>query len=101
MQKTLITALFLLLQFVITPAMSNDVFKGREVYVRDCALCHGASGEGRLPGLVNFKESQVLYRSDRVLIDIVRDGKGVMPSFNGLLSDDDVRNVVAYLRTFL
>jgi len=99
--KMLVISVFIVLQMSAQVVLSNDVFKGREVYVRDCVLCHGSSGEGRLPGLQSFNESQVLYRTDEALKKIVRDGKGVMPSFNGLLSDDDIRNVVTYLRTFL
>lgn len=89
------------LQFFAWDLMANDVFKGREIFMRECMACHGAAGEGKLPGLPNFKEGQALFKTDSALIDIVRDGKGVMPSFNGLLSDEDIRNVVAYLRTFL
>ncbi len=80
---------------------AGDVFKGKEVYLKECAACHGASGEGRMPGLLNFQESQALFRTNNALRDIVRDGKGIMPSFNGLLSDEDISNVVVYLRTFL
>lgn len=69
--------------------------------MRECMACHGAAGEGKLPGLPNFKEDQTLFKTDSALGDIIRDGKGVMPSFNGLLKDEDIRNVVAYLRTFL
>lgn len=99
--KILLVVLFGVFQVASQAVEAGDVFKGREVYVRDCVLCHGASGDGRLPGLRSFQESQALYRSDDALKRIVRDGKGVMPSFNGLLSDEDIRNVVIYLRTFL
>lgn len=101
MAKKNIFLLFLLFQIFASQVIANDVFKGREVFMRECMACHGASGEGKLPGLPNFKEGQTLFKTDSVLIDIVRDGKGVMPSFNGLLTDDDIRNVVAYLRSFL
>lgn len=99
--RILVIVGFMMLQLTMPIVIANDVFKGREVYVRDCALCHGASGEGRLPGLLGFSESQALYRSDEALNKVVRDGKGIMPSFNGLLTDDEIRNVVTYLRTFL
>ena len=80
---------------------SNDVFKGKEVFMRECMACHGNAGEGNMPGLPNFKEDQTLFKNDNELMDIIRDGKGIMPSFNGLISDEDIRDVTAYLRTFL
>jgi len=81
--------------------IASDVFAGREIYLRDCTACHGESGEGKMPGLPNFKEGQTLFKTDAMLMDIIRDGKGIMPSFGGLLTDEDIRNVAAYLRTFL
>ena len=101
MAKKHIVVLFLLIQIFVSQVGANDVFKGREVFMRECMACHGESGEGKLPGLPNFKEGKTLFKTDSVLIDIVRDGKGVMPSFNGLLTDEDIRNVVSYLRSFL
>lgn len=101
MNKKITLFIFVLLQVYSFQVIANNVFKGREVFMRECMACHGESGEGKLPGLPNFKEGQTLFKTDSALIDIVRDGKGVMPSFNGLLTDEDIRNVVAYLRSFL
>ncbi len=101
MVNKIVFILFVLLLGYGVEVAAGDVFKGKEVYLKECAVCHGASGGGRMPGLQNFKESQALFRTDSTLRDIVRDGKGIMPSFNGLLSDEDIGNVVVYLRTFL
>lgn len=80
---------------------AGDVFNGRDVYMRECMACHGSAGEGSMPGLPNFKESNTLFKTDNQLIDIIRDGRGIMPSFGGLLTDEDVRDVTSYLRSFL
>ncbi|MDX1810740.1 MAG: cytochrome c [Gammaproteobacteria bacterium] len=92
-----------ILALLLVPAWvgASDVFKGKEVYARECMACHGAAGEGNMPGLPNFKESQVLFKTDNELTEIIRDGRGIMPSFGGLLTDDDIRDVTAYLRSFL
>lgn len=82
-------------------AHSNDVFNGKEVFIRECMACHGAAGEGIMPGMPNFKEGKTLFKSDNELMDIIGGGRGIMPSFNGLISDEDIRDVTAYLRTFL
>jgi len=100
--KTFTKTFFLLLLMLTSQyIVASDVFNGREVFMRECMACHGASGEGSMPGLPNFKEGATLYKNDNELTDIIRDGRGIMPSFNGLLTDDDIRDVVAYLRTFL
>ena len=82
-------------------AYSNNVFNGKEVFIRECMACHGAAGEGIMPGMPNFKEGATLYKSDTELMDIISSGRGIMPSFNSLITDEDIRDVTAYLRTFL
>lgn len=93
--------LFLVLASAPAAMAAGDVFKGKEIYQRHCMGCHGGSGEGFMPGMPNFARGDRLFRTDRELEDAIRDGNGVMPSFNGLLEDDDMRDVVAFLRTFL
>ncbi len=94
----------LLLMLMVAPLNSvfaGDVFHGKEIYTRYCAGCHGSSGEGLMPGMPDFTQGERLLRTDRDLIDSVRIGNGVMPAFNGMLTDDEIENVVAYLRSFL
>ncbi len=94
---------FLLLAVLSLPQLvySSDVFNGKEVFTRECMACHGAGGEGVMPGLPNFKKDQTLFKADKQLMDIIRDGRGIMPSFGGLITEEDIRDVTAYLRTFL
>lgn len=80
---------------------AGDVFQGKEVYSRYCMGCHGEAGEGLMPGLPNFSRGQQLIRTNRELSDTIRDGNGVMPGFNGIITDDEIENVIAYIRTFL
>jgi len=80
---------------------AGDVFKGQELYTRHCAGCHGLSGEGEMPGLPNFARADKLIKTDGQLADVIRSGNGVMPSFNGRLADEDIYDIVAYIRTFL
>lgn len=101
-----LVSLFRIIVLVVIPCVSqtifaSDVFNGKEVFMRHCVACHGSSGEGSMPGLPNFKEGKTLFKNDSELMAIIRDGRGIMPSFNGLIKDDDIRDVAAYLRTFL
>lgn len=91
--------------FLATLAASSvqaaDVFEGKSLYQQHCVDCHGPAGEGVMPGMPNFTRGESLLKSDFELANAVRSGRGVMPGFNGLLTDEELENVVAYLRTFL
>ena len=101
MLRVIILLNFIFLQLVEVPVFAEDMEKGREIFLQKCMGCHGDAGEGKLPGQPNFKEGEIFSKSQSALFDIVRDGKGVMPSFGGLLTDEDIRNVVAYVKNFL
>ena len=70
---------------------------GRRVYDETCSRCHGPEGhEGKAPWLIPFRwnYSQAL--------DIVRHGGTCgMPAFpESELSDEELRQIVDYLKTF-
>jgi mono/diheme cytochrome c family protein len=95
------------------PVSSPAVEAGREVYARVCATCHGDEGRGDGPsaaGLAtrptNFTDGRIVNRlPDSYLTNVIANGgpaEGLaptMPPFRGLLSDGQVADVVAYLRT--
>lgn len=72
---------------------------GAEIFQRHCVSCHGESGEGVMPGVPNFKRGEGLMQPDRVLAEHIRMGKMVMPAFQGLLREEEIYDVIAYLRT--
>ena len=70
---------------------------GRLAFERTCARCHGADGQGGEmgPGIV----MRTALRSDSELAGLVREGipgRGMPPS---LLEDDELRQLVAFIRT--
>ena len=79
--------------------------RGAGVYVRACATCHGSA---RVPGRqLGFKvkppnlASPDLQRrlSDQALRSTIREGKGEMPPFGRMLSDEELSQLVVYLRS--
>lgn len=76
-------------------ALSAEATAGLQTFrTVGCAACHGNSGEGGIgPALVGHSEEQVFLQ--------VRTPKGdVMPPFpTSVLSDDDVRNISAWIAT--
>lgn len=80
-------------------ALAADVNKGRQTYGTHCAICHGQSGQGTVAGAPNFDRGDGLLRPDFSLLAAIKAGKNAMPAYRGMLSDRDILDVVAYLRT--
>lgn len=53
-----------------------------------------------MPGAPSFDRGDGLLRPDFTLLASIRAGKNAMPAFRGILSDRDIMDVIAYLRTF-
>jgi mono/diheme cytochrome c family protein len=68
---------------------------GRQLFLKNCAHCHGADAHGdEGPDLHN------LDWTDEQIATRIRNGKkGQMTAFAGKLSSEDIKEVVAYLRT--
>jgi cytochrome c oxidase cbb3-type subunit III len=71
---------------------------GREVFLRNCAGCHGADARGAL-GFPNLADTDWQYGgSPEAIVASIADGRrGVMPMFNGVLSAEAVSTLVAFL----
>jgi mono/diheme cytochrome c family protein len=80
-------------------------------YLGLCATCHGADGHGSWRATVFLirpgdlaDAARMGGNTDQYLFDIIKNGgaplgRPGMPAFGGSLGDDDVRALVAYLRT--
>jgi len=89
----------LLATLPLSGAMASDIGKGRKTFESYCASCHGDDGQSMVPGTPSFANGDGLFVTDSVLVDRIRTGNGIMPAFRGLLSDDEIRDVISYLRT--
>ena len=81
------------------PVLGSDVFNGKKIYQAHCRGCHGASGRGDMPGTPNISRGVGLLNSDVVLWEAIADGKRAMPGYRGVLSEQDILDVISYLRT--
>ena len=92
-----------------TPAMTaltvhGDSSRGLSLFLRNCAGCHGMNGRGGMaPEIGNPVFQQAA--SDEFIVHTIRNGRiaTAMPAFQRLeapaLSDQDIADVLAYLRT--
>lgn len=75
-----------------------------DVYKANCAMCHGAAGDGNTPAgkrfqVPSFTSADVLKESDANLLVLVKNGKGKMPAWHDKLSDSQMSDLVGYIHT--
>lgn len=81
-----------------------SVSAGEDIYVFNCKSCHGDPGKGNyqalnpIPGDPATEKFQL--NSDGALQFKISEGRGLMPSFKRILSQDDIWNVIAYIRSY-
>ncbi len=85
-------------------AKPGDAGRGKTLFVRNCAGCHGAEGGGdgyRLlgPDPANLTAPSTKKKSDAELLKTIHNGKPNMPAWKGNLSESQSRDVLAYVRT--
>ncbi|MEX1177977.1 MAG: cytochrome c [Nitriliruptor sp.] len=75
----------------------GEAARGQELYIRNCAACHGAAGDGGIAGADN--DVPPLASLDPIaLVEGTRVGPFTMPAFDeAVLSDQQLDDIVAYL----
>lgn len=97
--RSALVSLALALSGACNSAGAADILRGRDIYGTHCAQCHGRGGVSVLPGAPSFARGENLMKPDVMLLAQIRTGRNVMPAFQGILSDRDILNVIAFLRT--
>lgn len=67
-------------------------------------MCHGPDGlattsMAKMMKVPSFKDPDLMKASDSDLFDATKNGKAKMPAYNGKLTDAQIKDVVAYIRT--
>ena len=109
---------FLLFFLVAGCSQQPDLVLGQTLYVQHCASCHGARLEGqpewrkplangRMPAPPHDDSGHTWHHSNEVLFGITKHGlvppyappgyQSDMPAFAGVLSDREIRAVLAYI----
>ncbi|MBT5416137.1 MAG: cytochrome-c oxidase, cbb3-type subunit III [Rhodospirillaceae bacterium] len=74
--------------------------RGQEVFMDNCAACHGESGGGdRTQGAPALNDQIWLYGGDKETVtDVIRNARrGVMPAWEGRLSPETVKMLTIYV----
>ena len=93
---------FLLAISLAGPAFSQA--PGADTYKAKCAMCHGTDGLANTPTAKNFKvlsfkDPEMIKATDAQFIASTTDGKGKMPAYKGKLTDAQIKDVTAFIRT--
>lgn len=85
----------------------ESLAKGKKMYGYDCAMCHGKDGDGKgdmasdYKNVTDFTNPDALKnRTDGELFYVTRKGKGEMPPEGDRAKDEDIWNMVNYVRSF-
>ena len=88
-------------------ATKASIQKGKEIYDKKCALCHGVEGDGKglaggglNPKPTNFKESHGEGMTDGEHFWKIATGRGPMPSYEKELTAEERWHVINYIHTF-
>lgn len=102
------------------PNNATQVSAGRAIYAANCASCHGANLEGqpnwktrkpngRMPAPPHDDTGHTWHHSDNILFGITQTGllppyapagyQSDMPSFGGTLTDKQIWDVLAYIKS--
>jgi mono/diheme cytochrome c family protein len=82
-----------------TTVMSSTLQSGDELYSTFCAGCHGFNGIAYYVNSPSFALGERLQKSDFELAYSITYGKGVMPNWKEKLSQVQISNIVAFIRT--
>jgi len=91
-----------------TWAESGDPVKGKATYERLCVTCHGAQGKGDgpaskmlMPPPADLTSPKIKSQPDSDLLQAIQNGRPptTMPAFKGQLSEQQIHDVLAYVRS--
>jgi cytochrome c6 len=101
MREVFATAAFAVVFIPALPARAQDA--SATLYKSKCAACHGPDGTGSVTGKTmgahDFTSADVQKLSDADLTTIITDGKNKMPAYGKSLKADQIKGLVAYIRT--
>lgn len=90
----------------------GDPAKGKEIFQTNCATCHGPEGKGDGPAAAalspkprNLSDAEYVSKlSNEHLFKVISEGGAsvgkspMMAAWGGILSENDILNVIAYIR---
>lgn len=106
MNRRLLQMSMLVLALAISPLISCSAIAQEDaagLFKSKCAACHGADGSGNTAvgksiKIRDFHSPDVQTQTDAQLTEMISAGKGAMPSYKGKLTDEQIKQLVGYIR---
>ncbi len=116
MRGAILKSVVVLTAVVLLPGFGlaqGNPAKGKDLYTKHCAGCHGPTGKGDGPAAAALtpKPTDFTNRAymtglkDQYLFDLVQKGGAalgkspLLPPFGSKLKDGEIRDVIAYIKT--
>ena len=100
MKKVLSILIVLGFMMATRPAMADDA---EALYKSKCQVCHGPDGKGSAAGqkigVKDFHSPEIAKQSDEELFNATKQGKGKMPAYDKKLTDDQIKQLIKYIRS--
>lgn len=72
------------------------------LYKMKCQICHGPDATGSPAGkkllVKDFQSPEVQKQPDTELLEVAKKGKGKMPAYGGKLADNQLTELIKYMR---
>lgn len=99
--KLLIGITALIMMSLTTAVRAQD--SPDALYKAKCQVCHGTDGKGdtavgKKLGAKDFHSPEVAKMSDAELFEITKKGKDKMPPYDKKLTDDQIKQLIKYIR---
>ena len=89
----------LLFSLFILQGICNAEVNWERLFLENCAECHQEDGKG-VPNIYpSLADSELVLGSGADVALVLIIGRGEMPSFNGVFSDEEMAYVVNYIRS--
>ncbi|BFU94834.1 MAG: protein of unknown function [Nitrospira sp.] len=80
----------------VSGSSAGDAPRGKELYGASCIVCHGAKAEGNIgPRLAG----NPLLSNEQAFRKIVHEGRHMMPPLKGSITDGQLADILAWLKT--
>ena len=86
---------------VEAPPDDAELVRGQDLYVNNCASCHGSDGGGGRGPALRSAALLESYPTPEDTRQIIAAGRRTMPGFEGRFTDEQLDDVVRYTREVL
>jgi cytochrome c6 len=103
--KVLLSVFVFAVFLVVTIPAARADDDSQKLFSSKCAMCHGPDGKGataigKADKISDFTSADVQKKSDEELATTITTGKNKMPAYGKSLKPDQIKGLVAYIRSF-